>query len=243
MGAKTKKILLTGGNGRLGTEIQKLIACDAPLAEELDVTEFASCKRAIKKYNPDIVIHAAAWTDVAGAETHKERCWAVNVIGTENIARAAAGRRLVFISTDYVFDGEKGNYREDDIPNPKNFYALTKLVGEVIIGQYPNTLIIRTAFKSDGPWPYERAFTDQWSSHDFVSRLAPDIMRAALMESLTGVIHIAGARTSMYDLARQVSPGVGKMKREEADVPLPRDISLDTSLWKTISSKSNRAKK
>lgn len=238
-----KKVLVTGGSGRLGSEIQKLISCIAPSARELDVTSLASCQKAIKKYNPDIIIHTAAHTDVAGAEEHKKQCWAVNVIGTENIARAAAGRRLVYISTDYVFDGERGNYREDDIPNPVNFYALTKLMGEGIIRQYPNTLIIRTAFKPNGPWAYPSAFVDQWGSHDFVSAIAPQLVRAAQMKNLFGVIHIAGKRTTMYDLARRVSPDVGKILRTDIATPLPKDVSLNISKWKTISSKSNRAKK
>ena len=244
MGAKKgKKILITGGSGTLGTEIRKLISCAAPSASELDVTDAVSCSRAIKKHDPDIIIHAAAWTDVAGAETKKEKCWTVNVTGTQNIAQAAKGRRLVFISTDYVFDGERGNYREDDIPNPRNFYALTKLAGELIIRQYPDTLIIRTAFKPEGAWLYPKAFVDQWGSHDFVSEIAPQLVRAALMKDLCGIIHIAGKCMSMYDLARRVSPHVGKMSRADIATPLPRDVSLNISKWQKISSKSNRARK
>lgn len=210
---------------------------------ELDVADIASCRRAIKKYHPDLIIHAAAWTDVTGAEKNKKSVWAVNVTGTENIARAAAGRRLVYISTDYVFDGERGQYRESDTPNPKNFYSLTKLVGEVIMQQYPNTLIIRTAFKPNGPWRYPKAFTDQWGSHDFVSTIAPQILRAARMDDLVGLIHIAGKRTTMYDLARRASPNVGKMSRKDVSVPLPKDVSLNTTTWNNLSSRSNPAKK
>lgn len=237
------KILITGGGGVLGTEIRKLIDCFAPDQTELDVTDFASCNRAIKKYQPDLIIHAAAWTDVAGAENSKEKCWEVNVIGTQNMARAAVGRRLVYISTDYVFDGERGNYSEEDVPNPTNFYSLTKCVGEAIIRQYQETLIIRTAFKQDGPWPYEKAFTDQWVSHEFVSVLAPDIVRASMMERLTGVIHIAGKRKTVYELARQVTPDVGKMSIKDIKVRLPHDTSLNISKWQKISSRSKSARK
>lgn len=244
MGAKkTPTILLTGGSGRLGREIQRLISCAAPSTRELDITSLTSCRKAIKKYQPDLIIHAAAWTDVAGAETHREQCWAVNVIGTQNLVRAAHGRRLVFISTDYVFDGKRGNYREDDIPNPKNFYALTKLAGELIIQQYPDTLIIRTAFKQNGPWLYASAFVDQWGSHDFVGAVAPQLVRAALMDDLRGVIHIAGKRTTMYDLARRVSPSVGKISVQDAKVPLPRDASLNISKWNKILSRLSPAKR
>lgn len=237
-----KHILITGGSGNLGTQIQKHVECFAPDVAELDITDIASCKRAIKKYDPDTIIHGAAWTDVAGAEQKREQCWAVNVTGTENIAKASAGRRLVYISTDYVFDGEKGNYSEEDIPNPKNFYALTKLMGEAMIRQYPGSLVIRTAFKKDGAWPYKKAFVDQWTSHDFVSVIAPQIVKAALMEHLVGTIHIAGARTSMYDLARRATRDVGKMSIHDVPVKIPQDTSLNISKWKKIVFQSEHTK-
>lgn len=237
-----KRILLTGGIGRLGSNICKLIKCDAPDEIELDIRDFKKCLRAIKKYKPDIVIHCAAWTDVDGAERNKKACWALNVTGTQNMVRASSGRRFIYISTDYIFDGEKGYYKETDTPNPTNFYSLTKLAGELIVGQYQNTLIIRTSFKQDGPWRYPKAFIDQWTSADFARERAPDIVKAALLMNLKGIIHIAGRRKNIYDLARRASPDVGQMSIEDVKVKLPRDISLDTSLWKRIL-KSNRVKK
>src|SRR3989344_1612075 len=195
-----KKILVTGGSGALGANIQKLIKCDAPSSIELDVRDFESCRKAIKRYNPDIIIHCAAWTDVAGAEKNKKGCWGGNVIGTENMVKAALGRRFIYISTHYVFDGETGNYKEDDIPNPTNFYSLTKLIGEAIVTQYPSTLTMRTGFKKDGPWEYPKAFVDQWTCADFASERAPDIVKAALMEKLIGIIHLSGEKKTIYDL-------------------------------------------
>ncbi len=230
-----KKILITGGSGALGSNIQKLIPCFAPDSKELDITSEDSCRVAIEKYQPDIIIHCAAWTDVAGAEKEKGKCWEVNVSGTRNLVRAAQGRRFIYISTEYVFDGEKGNYTETDTPNPKNFYSLTKLIGEVIVGQYLRTLAIRTAFKKDGPWEYPKAFIDQWMSADFASERAPDIVKASLMENLTGIIHISGERKTIYDLARKVSPDVGKISIKDVPVSLPKDTSLDSSLWKRLS--------
>ena len=238
-----KNILITGGSGALGSNIQKLIKCHAPNSKELDVRDLKSCLGAVKKYNPDIIIHCAAWTDVAGAEKQKKECWQVNVNGTKNMVKSAVGKRFIYISTEYVFDGEKGMYKEDDTPNPVNFYALTKVVAEAIVGQYPNTLIIRTAFKKDGPWPYEKTFIDQWMSADFASERAPEIVQASLMEDLKGVLHISGDRKTIYDLAKKVSPNVGKMSINDLTVKLPRDTSLDSSKWKKIKSKSNRAKK
>lgn len=227
----------------MGSNMQKLIKCYAPSSDELDIRDPAKCQSAVKKYNPDIIIHCAAWTDVSGAEKDKKGCWAVNVKGTENMVRSAKGRRFIYISTEYVFDGEKGMYKEDDIPNPVNFYALTKLIGETIVEQYLNTLIVRTAFKKDGPWEYKKAFVDQWMSSDFASERAPDIIKASLMDDLIGLIHVSGKRKTIYNLAKKVSPNVGKMSINDVSVKLPKDTSLDSSKWKKILSKSNRAKK
>ena len=221
----------------MGSEIKKIVRCFAPSSSELDIVDYKKCAVAMKRYKPDIVIHCAAWTDVAAAEKEKRRCWEVNVLGTENMVRAAGGRRFVYISTEYVFDGKKGNYTENDIPNPVNFYALTKLLGELIVRQYKNTLIIRTAFKKDGPWPYVGAFRDQWMSADFASERAPDIVKAALMEKLMGLIHISGKRKTIYELAKKVSPAVKKISIKDVPVVLPRDTSLNSSLWKKIISK------
>jgi len=198
---------------------------------------------AVGKYNPDIVIHCAGWTDVLAAEKEKTKCWSVNVSGTENMVRASKGKRFIYISTHYVFDGMTGNYKEDDVPNPVNFYSLTKLIGEAIVVQYQNTLIIRTGFKKDGSWEYEKAFVDQWTCSDFSSERAPDIIKASLMTTLKGVIHISGKRKTIYDLARRTSPNVGKISIESARVKLPRDVSLNSSKWKKLLSKQSRVKK
>lgn len=244
-------ILLTGGTGTLGSQIQKHIDAHypdidvfSPSKKELDITDSKQCGEVIQRYNPDVILHVAAYTDVVGAENNKNKCWAINVQGTENLIKiqrlslCISGEvrppRFVYISTDYVFDGEKGNYKEEDIPNPVNYYALTKLFGEVIIRQYPDTLVIRTAFKPNGPWKYENAFIDQYSSHEFVDVIVPDIAKAVLMQDLVGTIHIAGKRKRMYDLAKQASPNVGKMYRADVQVNIPKDTSLNTNKWKKI---------
>ena len=233
-----KRILLTGGSGALGTQIQKHLDCIAPSRSELNLTDAAACAQVVKRVKPDLIIHAAAYTDVAGGERERADAYRVNVLGTEHLVRAAKGTRFVYISTEYVFDGQRGNYREDDIPNPVNYYALTKLLGELAVRQHPNTLIIRTSFKPDGPWPYPRAFTDQWTSADLASVRAPQIVQAALMPKLLGVVHIGGTRKTVYALARQCTPSVGKMSiRDVTSVTLPRDTSLNTSLWRRISPK------
>jgi dTDP-4-dehydrorhamnose reductase len=129
------RILITGANGQLGYELQQVLH-DHQLTL-LDVPRFDLTKPGVEETiaaaKPDAVIHAAAYTDVDGAEHEPERAMAVNVSGTERVAKgaAAAGARLLCLSTDYVFDGRQGvPYRETDRPNPLNAYGRSKYQGE-----------------------------------------------------------------------------------------------------------------
>jgi len=225
-------ILITGGSGRLGTALRNLTECIAPSHYAMDITDVDLCRAVVELNDPDVIIHCAGFVDAAKAEQCRGRCWQLNVDGTRNMIRAANGRRFVHISTDYVFDGRKGCYSESDVPNPVNFYGLTKLAGEMVVGEHGNTLILRAPFRADPPWRFDRAFTDQFTSCDFVSLRAPEILEAALSD-WTGLLHIGGPRRSIYDLARQVSL-VGQMSREEAEVNLPRDTSLNCSKWHSL---------
>lgn len=145
-------------------------------------------------------------------------------------------RFFVYISTDYVFNGELGNYKENDTPSPINVYGQTKLCGEVatqVAYQFKPALyaIIRTSLKPLGSWPYPRAFTDIYSSADYVDVIAHEIALAVRMQ-ISGIIHIATERKSIYDLAKRRTPTVKPMSRKEIQgVNLPFDVSLDISRW------------
>jgi dTDP-4-dehydrorhamnose reductase len=228
-----KRILITGARGTLGSTLMSLARAEGIDKSDLDITDHAAVEKFFKTHSYDILIHCAAVTDVAGAETDHDLCYQVNVRGTENLIQSFKGKKFVYISTDYVFDGSKGNYTEHDTPNPVNYYALTKLLGEVAVRQFPKSLCIRTSFKKDGPWPYPKAFIDQWTSADYVTERAPQILHAALMD-LYGVLHIGGTRKTTYDLAVQQTPTVGKMSLNDIPTTLPRDISLDSSRWKAF---------
>lgn len=237
------RILLTGGSGRLGTELRaELSALDveifAPPRAELDITRFEMISEALKSYDPDVVVHAAAYTDVAGAETEREVCWASNVGGTRNVVRALAGRetKLVHISTDYVFWGDVGEYTERDTPGPvRNYYALSKLAAEEVARVRPGTLVIRTSFRPR-EWPYPVAFEDVYTSQDYVDVIAPEMALAVRYAYSIPypVLHIATERKSVYELARRRSPDVQPGSRRDSKVNLPEDISLDTSLWRSL---------
>ena len=116
----------------------------------LDITDEKQVTATIAKHRPDLVIHAAAYTDVDGCELDPEKAFLVNAEGTHNVALACelSDAALVYISTDFVFDGEKGEpYTEQDVPNPINHYGATKLAGENYVKEFcPRHFIIRTAW-------------------------------------------------------------------------------------------------
>ncbi|MGV3125713.1 dTDP-4-dehydrorhamnose reductase [Streptococcus orisratti] len=151
-------ILVTGANGQLGTELRYLldernedyVAVDVA---EMDITDADKVEEVFSQVKPTLVYHCAAYTAVDAAEDEgKELNYAINVTGTENVAKAAAkyGATLVYISTDYVFDGEKPvgqEWLETDAPDPKTEYGRTKRLGEEAVEKYADKFyIIRTAW-------------------------------------------------------------------------------------------------
>ncbi|MEB8419268.1 dTDP-4-dehydrorhamnose reductase [Enterococcus casseliflavus] len=150
-------ILLTGGNGQLGTELRHLldekglnyVSTDA---QEMDITDEKATLALIQELKPTVIYHCAAYTAVDKAEDEgKELDEKINVNGTENVAKAAkaVGAKFVYISTDYVFDGTKkeGVYKETDTPNPQNEYGRTKLLGEQAVKDLLDEyFIIRTSW-------------------------------------------------------------------------------------------------
>lgn len=231
------RIVLTGGNGRLGSELAQLLPGIITPAwpDELEITQPDSVAAVLDRYQPQVVVHAAAYTDVSGAERNRQACWRVNVDGTRHVMQAAAARGifLVHISTDYVFDGATGMYAEDDPVGPTcNYYALTKLVAESIARCAPAHLVIRTSFRPR-EWPYPVAFADIYTSQDYVDIIAPEIALAIrrCREISYPVIHIATERKSVYELAKRRRPDVQPGSKYDANVVLPDDISLDISRW------------
>ena len=152
-----KKILITGSNGLLGqkivntllkrTDVQiiatssgvnRLLAKDGYTYESLDITQKSQVESVFKKHQPDVIINTAAMTNVDACETKREECWAINVAAVQNIVDVISENgnscHLIHLSTDFVFDGEKGSeYVETDIPNPLSYYGLSKFESEKIL--------------------------------------------------------------------------------------------------------------
>lgn len=239
-------MLLTGGAGRLGRELTPALEqsfgfrVKAPPRSELDITNAAMVTERVIELEPTLIINAAAFTDVAAAETSREEAWRVNVVGARNLIAAARATSASFVqvSTDYVFYGDEGNYAEDAVPGPtRNYYALTKLVAEEAALSYRQSLTIRTSFRPR-VWPYESAFYDLFTSQDYVDVIAP-MVAEAVAAFLAGkvpytLLHVATERKSVLELARQRAPAVRSASKESAGVALPDDVSLDVTRWRSL---------
>ena len=258
-------VLLTGGSGRLGRELQSelpRLGVDrvlAPSSGELDVTDAAGVRAYASDAHPRLIVHAAAFTDVAGAESQRAACWQVNVEGTRNLVATAreVGARLLFISTDYVYYGDQAptgadadsgsadrsehtgaGYREDDTPGPvRNYYSLTKLVAEEAVRSYERSLVLRTSVRPR-EWPYPQAFDDLFTSQDYVDVIAPLVAEVVHRFDIDQVpfptLHVATERKSVFELASRRSPGVARASRASAGVELPADVSLNTDRWQAL---------
>src|SRR5262249_41202782 len=168
--------------------------------------------------------------NVRMAEEENKLCWETNVRGTEFLVEALLRQNphcyFVYMSTACVFYGDRGLYAEDDIPRPKNFYGLTKLLGEYVARRIPSHLIIRTNFVAREPWPYPKAFVDRFGTYLYADEVARAI-KDVLARQLTGLVHIAGdRRLSMIELARMTTPEVEPMGVCEVTLPLTVDMTL-----------------
>lgn len=239
------RVLVTGGTGLMGKTLHELLL-DPNIfdrqsmfnfvgSKQLDITQYGQVKKVVEHERPDIILHLAAYTDVAMAEVEKRKCYAANVLGTRYLAKFA--KHLIYMSTEYVFDGERGNYHEDDIPNPVNFYSLTKLLGEHEASKAKKFTIIRTLFKPR-PFKHQTVATDMWTSGDYVDVIAAELVKAlSISEHLPRVLHIGTGKKNLFDLAKQTRKDVLAIKRLSLPIRLPRDTSLNTKVWEELKKK------
>ncbi len=225
-----------GGSGLLGRSFLKLYPHYlTPLHREVDIAD-AKVYEYIQDYKPSVVIHAAAVVGRKEAEEDKEYAYRVNVGGTENIALACRdiNARLIYISSVAVFDGEKGEYAEDDIPNPAYYYGWLKLLGEKTVRMLTNHAIIRTDFFSPEGLRYKQAFTDHYCSKMPVGELAVAIERIA-ESNFQGIIHVGRAKDTLYNILKRFFPDIEGILIENSTMPdFPRDFSLNTTLYNSL---------
>jgi dTDP-4-dehydrorhamnose reductase len=232
-------VVVTGASGLLGRKLVEVLAKgynvipthntepSHPNSLRMDVVDREQVIGVFNRSSPDVVIHAAAETGVDKCETNKEWAWRTNVIGTKNVAEACAktGAKLVYMSTDYVFDGRKGLYREEDAVNPINYYGLTKLRGEEHVEKLESYVIARTSVLY-GWHPKKLNFAtwvidglrkghainvaeDHYNSPTLADDLAEMIGKIIEMGA-RGIYHTAGNdRISRYEFALEIAGTFG----------------------------------
>lgn len=223
------RVMVTGAGGQLGRALQQTLTQHELLAlarAQLDVTDRAAVlDRA--EWQPDVIVHAAAMTDVDGCEHDPDRAYCVNALGTQNVALLAqrSGAVLCYVSTDYVYDGEKGTpYWEWDQPNPLSVYGASKLAGEWYVRNLLTRFyVVRTAWVF-GPRGnnFPRKVLDLAATHPSLSMVtteaghptyAPHLAEALATLVTTdayGIYHVVNEGcTTRYELARAVLDGAG----------------------------------
>ena len=230
-------VLFTGGSGLLGSEFRKIHPdIDYPSSKEFNVTNFDQMREYVRADGCDLIVHAGAFISPPLIEKDPLKAIEVNVVGTSNVVKLCMeiGARLIYISTDYVFKGDKGNYKEDDPVYPVNKYAWSKLGGECAVRMYDKSLILRTSF---GPnvFPFEKAFVDQWTSRESVSVIAKKISKL-LDKNITGVIHIGGKRKTVFEYAKSLdrTKDIGKLTVNDVPFAVPADTSLNCDRYNEL---------
>jgi dTDP-4-dehydrorhamnose reductase len=266
------KLLITGAGGLYGSKLAKIAveanlevySCDVQESQvcgnfvKFDVSNKELVNEAFKRVKPDVVVHAATLTDVDKCELNKGFAWKINVEGTRNIVESAknTGSFLIYISTDYVFNGEKGWYTELEKPDPINHYGLTKLKAEELVKAQEEYFIARpSVIYGSTPaagkvnfalWLIEtlrkgehvKIVTDQWNTPTLNTNLAEMTLEAA-ERRLTGTFHLCGAtRVSRFQFAELIAETFG-LSKNLIDPALssqfkwpakrPMDSSLDTA--------------
>lgn len=260
MSSSYKRVLITGANGLLG---QKLTACFAQDSNidlltssrqaeskskdysfgyiQLDITDTKSVKELIWNFEPDYIINSGAYTNVDGCEREKELSWRINVTGVENLVNAArlVGSKIVHVSTDYIFDGQKGPYDEHATPHPLSYYGRGKLASEnVLRSSGKHWSIIRTMVVYGVANELNNNFAtwlvQELSKGNKVTIVDDQIGNTTLADDLANGIYllVKKGKKGIYNMA-----GSDIISRYDFAVALAKAFNFDTSLISPIKTK------
>jgi len=270
------KFLITGSAGLVGNQVVKDLEekgetvystyhntkLEFGIPTQMDLEQPDKIENIVEKIKPDSIIHLAAMTNVDECEKEKDLAMKINAKATETLSKQAAKQKLffVYVSTDYVFDGEKGMKKESDSPNPIGFYGKSKLEGEKsVMNSAASWCIARTSTpyglhkkkKSFPLWVTENlqnkneinVIVDQFISPTYVPNLSKMLIEIASRQ-IVGILHVAGAtRISRYEMAELVADKLNLDKKLLKPINIeqmnwiakrPKDSSLDVSLASEI---------
>ena len=226
-----KKIVVTGGTGRFGSVLRSFntkYKILFPAKKELNILNLESIRLCLKKDKPDYLIHLAGLSrPMKVHETDINKSIDLNIIGTSNIVKACSEKniKLIYFSTNYVYPGSKGNYKETDPVLPVNNYAWSKLGGEAAVQLYKNSLILR-ACMTERPFVHDKAFANVKNSFAYHDEIIPKLFKII---NEKGIINLGGKAQYIFNFAKKDNKKVKKIylsKKSKIGMPFDSTINL-----------------
>jgi dTDP-4-dehydrorhamnose reductase len=227
-----KKIIFTGGSGRFAKVFRKLNYKENiffPTSKQLNIESLKSIKKYLNKINPTHLIHAAALS--RPMKIHEKKIIKsinTNIIGTANIVKACYEKKikLIYFSTNHVYPGIKGNYKETDPVLPINKYAISKFGGECCVQMYENSLILRICM-TENPFIHEQAFNDVEANFMFHDEFAKNLLK---LIDQKGIINVGGPTQSIFSFAKKNNKEIKNIAAKKiygAKYPLKQSMNIN----------------
>ena len=232
------KIVVTGGSGRFGSILQKKYKSNKllyPSKEQLNILSKESVEKYLKKNNPKILIHLAGLSrPMKIHDNNISKSIDLNIIGTANIVKACSKLRvkLIYFSTNYIYQGKKGNYKETDPVLPVNNYAWSKLGGESSVQMYKNSLILRVCMTEE-PFIHKKAFSNIKTNFIFHKEVANILFKIL---NLKGILNIGGKIQSPFNFGKKYNINLKKILAKKN---FPLNPSINISKLKKVIKKIN----
>jgi dTDP-4-dehydrorhamnose reductase len=235
------KIVITGGSGRFGSILQKKYKSNKlfyPNKKQLNILSIKSVEKFLKKIKPKILIHLAGLSrPMKIHDDNISKSIDLNIIGTANITKVCSKLKikLIYFSTNYVYEGKRGNYNETQPLLPISNYAWSKLGGEASVQMYPNSLILRICM-TEKPFIHKKAFYNVKTNFIFQEQVAKILFKIL---NYKGIINVGGNTQTVYEFAKKFNDNVKKIylkKNNKYNFPLNPSMNIK-KLKKILNSK------
>ena len=226
------KIIVTGSNGRFGKTLQNLNNKKFIFRNksQLNILSKQSIIKNLKKYKPDYVLHLAGLSRPMNIHDENiSKSIDLNIIGTCNLVKEVSklGIKIIYLSTSYVYPGDKGNYKEEDPLKPWNNYSWSKLGGECAVQMYKNSLIIRLCM-TEKPFVHKKAYANVKSNFIYQEDVAKLILRVI---NKKGIINVGGPSQTIYKFAKKYN---SKIKKIYSTGEFPKRTDMNLSKLKKL---------
>lgn len=232
-----KKIIITGGTSRFALSLKQIETTYKilyPNKKLLNILNYNSIKKYLKKNKPNYLIHIAGLSrPMYIHDKDIKKSIDLNIIGTANITKACSlfNIKLIYFSTNYVYPGTKGNYKETDPILPFNNYAWSKLGGECSVSLYKNSLILRLCM-TEYPFVHKEAFADSFNSFLYHHDVAKIIFK---LLNVKGILNLGGTAQSIYNFVKKKNLNVKKIfLKDKPNIKMPKNSTINISRLKKL---------